>query len=228
VPPALRPRPRRPSSDDEPSGSLRRSDGPPLRLPAVADRVAEGWWRLSPRRRGAIAIALGTALTLAALLRVALSPYGPPLPVVLAARDLAVGTRLVPSDLVTTRWPMTLVADHLIALPADAIGSTLSIGVPAGTAVSRRHLEGDGVSGALVQWAVAVPVPAELLPPLVAGGHIDVIITLGDGSGRAAANDVRVLSVDGGIVWLEVERSRAPDVSAAAGRGTIGAVLLPG
>jgi pilus assembly protein CpaB len=228
VPPALRPRPRRPSSDDEPSGSVRRSDGPPLRLPAVADRVAEGWWRLSPRRRSTIAIALGAVLTLAVLLRVALSPYGPPLPVVLATGDLAVGTRLAPSDLVTARWPSSLVADHLIGVPADAIGSTLSIGVPAGTAVSRRHLEGDGVSGALADWAVAVPIPEQLLPPLVAGGRIDVIVTLGDGSGRAAASDVRVLSVDGGIVWLEVERSRAPDVSAAAGRGTIGAVLLPG
>jgi Flp pilus assembly protein CpaB len=228
VPPALRSRHRHPSTDDQPSGPVRRSDGAPLRLPAVADRVSEGWWRLSPRRRSTIVLALGASLTLAVLLRVALSPYGPPLPVVLATRDLAVGTRIAPSDLDSARWPASLVADHLIALPADAIGSTLSIGVPAGTPVSRRHLEGDGVSGALAAWAVAVPVPAELLPPLVAGGRIDVIITLGDGSGRAAASDVRVLSVDGGIIWLEVERSRAPDVSAAAGRGTIAAVILPG
>jgi pilus assembly protein CpaB len=171
---------------------------------------------------------VGAALTLAVLLRVALSPYGAPLPVVLAARDLPVGTRVSASDLVAARWPASLVADHLLALPADALGATLSIGVPAGTAVSRRHVEGDGVSGELAGWAAAVPVPQELLPPLVAGGRIDVIVTLGDGSGRAAASDVRVLSVDGGIVWLEVERSRAPDVSAAAGRGTIGAVILPG
>jgi Flp pilus assembly protein CpaB len=194
----------------------------------VLDRVVEGWWRLAPRQRSVVALAVGTALTLAVLLRVGLSPYGPPKSVVLAARDLAVGTRLAPDDLVLTRWPATLVADHLISAPADAIGSTLSIGLTQGSPVSRRHLGGDGVSAMLAAWAVAVPVPAELLPPLVAGGRIDVVVTLGDGSGRAAATDVRVLSVDGGVVWLEVERSRAPDVSAAAGRGTIGAVLLPG
>jgi Flp pilus assembly protein CpaB len=163
-----------------------------------------------------------------ALLRVALSPYGPPVPVVLAARDLTVGSRLVPADLVAARWPASLVADHLIAVPADAVGSTLSIGLTEGSPLSGRHLRGDGITGALASWAVAVPVPQELLPPLVAGGRIDIIVTLGDGSGRAAASDVRVLSVDGDVVWLEVERSRAPDVSAAVGRGTIGVVLLPG
>jgi Flp pilus assembly protein CpaB len=194
----------------------------------VVDRVSEGWWRLSPRRRSVVALVVGTALTVGVLLRVALSPYGPPLSVVVATRDLAVGTRLAPADLVAARWPATLVPDHLLAARDEAIGATLSTAVIAGTPVSHRHLQGDAVTGTLASWAVAVPVPVELLPPLVAGGRIDVVITLGDGSGRAAATDVRVLSVDDGVVWLEVERSRAPDVSAAAGRGTIGAVLLPG
>ena len=194
----------------------------------MVDRISEGWWRISPRRRSVLALVVGAALTLVVLLRVALSPYGPPLRVVVATRDLAVGTRLDVDDVVEARWPASLVPDHLLADRTDALGAALSTGVVAGSPISRRHLDGDGVTGALADWAVAVPVPAELLPPLVAGGRIDVVVTLGDGSGSAAASDVRVLSIDGGIVWLEVERARAPDVSAAAGRGTIGAVLLPG
>jgi Flp pilus assembly protein CpaB len=194
----------------------------------VVDRISEGWWRLSPRRRNVVAILVGAAITVAALLRVALSPYGSPTSVVVATRDLDVGTRVASTDLVEASWPASLVPDHLLADRTDAIGATLGMGVVAGAPLSRRHLEGDGVTAALADWAAAVPVPAALLPPLVAGRRIDVVVTLGDGSGRAAATDVRVLSVDGEVVWLEVERARAPDVSAAAGRGTIGAVLLPG
>ena len=79
----------------------------------------------------------------------------------------------------------------------------------------------------LADWAVAVPAARSSLPPLTADDRIDLIVLLGDGSGRTVAGDVRILGIDDDLVWLEVARSVAADIVAAERRGALGAVLLP-
>jgi hypothetical protein len=71
-------------------------------------------------------------------------------------------------------------------------------------------------------------VPSGALRGASGGTRLDLVVTLGDGSGRTLARDVRVLAEEGGTTWLEVERALAPDVVAAAARGTLSAAVLAG
>jgi Flp pilus assembly protein CpaB len=202
--------------------------GAPLLLPGVVDRVAEGWWRLTPRSRSALT-GLAAVIALAAvLLRIALSPYGPPIPALVTTEDRPVGALLGPADVTTVRWPRELLPSGTLATRADLPGARLTMGVTAGTVLTRTHLHDDGPLAALHGGAVAVPVPTGLLRGAVTDVRLDLLTVAGDGSGRTIARDVRVLAVDGDTVWLEVGRDRAADVAAAALRGTLsGAVLAP-
>jgi len=165
------------------------------------------------------------------LLRIVLSPYGPPVDVLIARQDLEVGHLLTSDDLLPARWPSRLIPTDAIgadAATADALGRTVLTGrVLAGAPVTRRHLATGGRTGMLADWAVAVPAARSSLPPLTADDRIDLIVLLGDGSGRTVAGDVRILGIDDDLVWLEVARSVAADIVAAERRGALGAVLLP-
>jgi Flp pilus assembly protein CpaB len=202
--------------------------GPPLRLPGVVDRIAEGWWRLSARVRTILAaLAVMTALAMV-LLRIVLAPYGPPIMVLVTTSDLEVGSALGPTDVTTARWPRDLVPPAALLTRGDLAGARLALGVTAGTVLTSRHVRADGPLSSLTSGTAAVPVPLGLLRGAVGGRRLDLVTVLGDGTGRTIARDVRVLAVDGGTVWLEVSRDRAPDVAAAALRGTLsGAVLAP-
>ena len=209
-------------------GALPRLHGPPLRLPVVGDRVAEGWWRLTPRARTALGTAGALVAVAAVLLRIALSPYGPPVPVLVAGSDLAPGAQAEAADVVTARWPRELLPSSGPASREDLLGARLATGVLAGTPLTRDHLRHDGPLADLAPGAAAVPVPAALLRGADARTRLDLVAVSGDGSGRTLAQDVRVLSVEGDTVWVEVGRDRAADVAAAALRGTLsGAVLAP-
>ena len=226
MPPALRIRDRTPAEGTR--DLLPRLPGPPFRLPRVADRIAEGWWRLTPRARALLATSALVALLAAMLLRVALSPYGPPVTVLVADRALAAGTTPTPSDVTTARWPAGLVPSGVPATRAELAGARLTVGVLPGTVLTREHLHDDGPLADLAPGAAAVPVPATLLRGAATGARLDLVAVSGDGSGRTLARDARVLAVDGDVVWVELPRDRAADVAAAALRGTLsGAVLAP-
>lgn len=226
MPPALRFRTRAPAEGAH--GVPSWLPGPPLRLPGVLDRVAEGWWRLTPRARTVLA-ALAVGIVLAAvLLRIALAPYGPPVTVLVASSDLEVGAPLGASDVATARWPRDLVPPAPLLTRADLPGARLAVGVTSGSVLTAGHVRDDGPLATLAGGTAAVPVPDALLRGIDRGSRLDLITVAGDGTGRTVAQDVRVLTVDGDTVWLEVPRDRAPDVAAAALRGTLsGAVLAP-
>jgi len=202
--------------------------GAPLRLPGAADRIAEGWWRLGPRMRTLLTAAATAALLVVIMLRVALSPYGPPVPVLTATRDLRAGDVLTAADVRTARWPDGLVPPGALRQRPEAVGRRLTMGVAAGTALTDRHVTGDSPLAGLAAGTAAVPVPSGALRGASSGARLDLVVTLGDGSGRTLATDVRVLAEDDGTTWLEVERARAPDVAAAAARGTLSAAVLAG
>ena len=204
------------------------SQGPPLRLPGTLDRLAEGWWRLPPRARGTLLVLATVAAAGAVLLRVALSPYGPPVPVLVAARTLEVGTTIGTADVEVVRWPRSLAPPGTFQDGAEvADRATLVMGVARGTPLTVVHVDAEGPLAGLPAGAGAVPVPVDLLAGVGAGARVDLVVTLGDGSGRRIAADVRVQDGDGRLVWLVVDRALAPDVAAAAARGTLSAVVLP-
>jgi len=172
-------------------------------------------------------VALTVAATLSAvLLRVALAPYGPPVTVLVTTADLEVGAPIAPSDVTTARWPRDLIPPAALLTRADLTGARLALGVTAGSVLTSRHVRTDGPLAALTDGAAAVPVPSGLLRGIDGGSHLDLVTVLGDGTGRTIARDVRVLAVDAETVWLEVSRDRAPDVAAAALRGTLSGAVL--
>lgn len=171
-----------------------------------------------------------TALVLitTVVLRVAMSPYGPPVAVLLATEDLQVGEVLTAANVTAARWPREIAPRGALQHRADTSGRRLTMGVTAGTALTSAHVTGDGPLTGMASGAAAVPVPSGALRGASGGTRLDLIVTLGDGSGRTLARDVRVLAEEGGTTWLEVERSLAPDVAAAAARGTLSAAVLAG
>jgi len=224
MPPILR------TPDRSPSAGVRSLvpglNGPPVRLPWVVDRISEGWWHLAPRTRSAVS-GLGVLVVLGmVLLRIVLSPYGAPVTVLVATRDLAVGAVPGPADVMTARWPRTLLPPAPVVERSALDGARLTMGVAAGTALTLAHLRDDGPLAGLGPGAAAVPVPDGLLRGARAGARLDLVGVAGDGSGRTIAREVRVLAVDGDTVWLEVVRERAADVAAAALRGTLSGAVL--
>lgn len=226
MPPALRIRLRDRDVDAPRSPSW--PAGPPLRLPVAVDRVAEGWWRLTPRTRTAVGIVAAAALLAAVVARLALSPYGPPTVVLVARSDLTVGSTVAPGDVDRSRWPVGLLPSAPPVARADLTGARLATDVPAGTVLTRAHLRDAGPLATLTADAAAVPVPAELLRGVTPAARLDVVGVAGDGSGRVLARDTRVLAIEDGTVWLEVGRDAAADVAAAALRGTLSGAVLAG
>lgn len=226
MPPALRIRLRDRDVDAPRPSSW--SAGPPLRLPAAVDRIAEGWWRLTPRTRAAVGVVTALALLVAVVLRLALSPYGPPAVVLVTRADLAVGTTVAATDVERTRWPVELLPAASPATRAELGSARLAADVPAGTVLTRAHLRDAGPLATLAGGAAAVPIPTELLRGVTPAARLDVVGVAGDGSGRVLARDTRVLAIEDGTVWLEVGRDEAADVAAAALRGTLSGAVLAG
>jgi Flp pilus assembly protein CpaB len=224
MPPTLRFRTRAPVEGTPVSSTW--FPGPPLRLPGVVDRMAEGWWRLTPRGRTVLGALVVVVTLTAVLLRIALAPYGPPVTVLVMTADRDVGGALGPGDVTSARWPRALVPPAALTSRSDLTGARLALGVPAGTVLTSRHVRDDGPLAALASGTAAVPVPSGLLRGADGGVRLDLVTVLGDGTGRTIARDVRVLTVDGDTVWLEVTRDRAPDVAAAALRGTLSGAVL--
>jgi hypothetical protein len=224
MPPALRIRTSAPSEGAR--GATPRLPGPPFLLPGIGDRIAEGWWRLTPRARTVLASSAVLLAVAAVLLRIALSPYGPPVTVLVTTGELAVGSSPGPSDVTSTAWPRGLLPPSAPATRDDLVDARLTVGVVAGTVLTRDHLRDDGPLAGLSTGSAAVAVPAGLLRGAREGVRLDLVAVSGDGSGRTVARDVRVLAVAPDGVWIEVPRERAADVAAAALRGTLSGAVL--
>ncbi|GGI03635.1 hypothetical protein GCM10011354_05020 [Egicoccus halophilus] len=203
---------------------LPRLDGAPVVLPRPLDALSEQWFRAGPRLRLAVVVVLLIGALGAFLARLSTSPWGGPVPVLVAGDDLAVGSELADAAVRATDWPADLVPGDAVRTPRDA---RLTIAVPAGTVLTERHLASTGVAGALADTQAGVAVPRELLPELPAGAHIDLVGAAHDGSGSVLAAEVEVVRVDEARVWIAVGRDEAAAVAGAAASGQLTAVVLP-
>jgi hypothetical protein len=201
----------------------RRFDGAPPALPPILDRASERWWRTSPRIR-VLAVLTGIgALLFAGTVRLASSPWGPPTEVLVAARDLAVGERVSASDVRRADWPVTLVPPGALT----EVAGTVVAPVPAGGVVTDRHVGDGGLGAAVPTGHAAVAVPAELVPDLPTGAHLDLIGSDLEARGVPLAAAATVLADGGEHVWVVVTRAEAPAVATAAASGALTVVVLP-
>jgi pilus assembly protein CpaB len=198
-------------------------DGPPPALPRLLDRAAERWWAARPRSRAAVAVAALLLLVAGGVARASSSPYGPPVPVLIATRDLPVGHQLAPDDLRRATWPRDLVpAGAAIDLRGTVVGA-----LPSGSVATDRHVAVSGLAAALPGGHAAVPVPTDAIPAVPAGARLDVVLADLDGGVHLLARSATVLTADGEVVWLAVASDEAPAVAGAASRGALSVVLLP-
>ena len=198
----------------------------------------------------AIVVALVTAgvvfSDLAALHRRAGS-LGPPRSVLVARRDLALGTTLGANDLRVISRYATAVPGNAVSSVDDAVGKIVAVPVVAGSVLQSTHLtttERDGLGGLVPVGYRAVRVRPEdgLHPP--AGAVVDVIASFEVAIDQAAAAEVvahaaRVLAVDdagdadgtGGAdgvgVTLLVTEDEARGIAFAAANGVVMLALAP-
>ncbi len=198
----------------------------------------------------AIVVALVTAGVvfhdLAALHRRA-SSLGSPRSVLVARRDLALGTTLGANDLRVISRYATAIPGNAVSSLHDAIGKIVAVPVVEGSVLQTTHLtttQRDGLGGLVPVGYRAVRVRPEdgLHPP--AGAVVDVIASLEVAIDRAAEAEVvaraaRVLAVDdaddaaatgaadGVGVTLLVTEDEARGIAFAAANGVVMLALAP-
>jgi pilus assembly protein CpaB len=175
------------------------------------------------RVRAAAALLAAALAVTAVLVGSGRSPHGPPVPVVVAARDLPAGHELAPDDLVRRRWPRDLVPDGAAA--QVGAGGTLLGPVPAGTPVAPSMIADAGVAGMVGDGFAVVGLPVSLLPPESLGASLDLVAPGPDGTPRVLTRAARVLTSDEQHAWLEVVEEDAAEV-ASAGRAEALVVVL--
>lgn len=141
------------------------------------------------------------------------SPWGAPVPVLVAEADAQ------PGRPVTTRpadWPRDLVPPDALVTPPD--GAVATRPVRAGQVLVRGDLARD-LDDLLRDGEVAVPL-AQDLPELPAGARVVVLGTSFDGTGRRLATG-RLLARSAEWTWVAVSSSNAPAVAAALATGQV-------
>jgi hypothetical protein len=197
--------------------------GAPLVLPSWLDALSERWWARTPRARALALLTLAVLAAVGVSARLAASPYGPPVPVLVATSDLPVGTVLGEDHVRTERWPGDLVPDD----GRDEPVGTLTAPLPAGAVLTTAHVTDDGLAGMLAPGQAAAPLPADLVPHLSTGTEVQVVTGGTDGVGVVLADRAAVIADDGTSLWLAVPVHAAADVAAAGSRGTVSLVVLP-
>lgn len=156
------------------------------------------------------------------------SPDG--VPVVVAARTIAGGQQVAGTDLVVVRVPAATLPDGAATDPAEVVGRTVVVDVPARAVLTPSVLLDS--AGRARAGALALPVrfgESAAVALLRVGTRVDVLGPADGGSGYGVvAADVRVLAlpaagsgglIDGGdapLVLLEVSSAQASAVAAAA------------
>jgi hypothetical protein len=199
-------------------------DAAPPVLPPALDRASERWWRTPPRVRASVLLAALALLLAAGTVRLASSPWGPPVAVLVATRDVPLGASLGPDAVRATEWPARLVPPGALD---EVAGSVAIAPVTEGSVLTDRLVGEGGLGAALPEGTAAVAVPGELVPVLSPGARLDLVGAELDGRGVALATAATVLTDDGEHVWLAVDHHQAPAVAAAAAAGTITVVVLP-
>ena len=202
-------------------------DGPHLRLPRPVDAVGEWWAARRPRTRMAVGIVvvLAAVAFVAARARAADARWGgEPVTVYVAERDHAVGD--VATELKRARFPPAVVPPEAVTqLPQQPV---LAFALPAGSVLTRRHLDPVGPAAGLDADLQAVPLPAEPGWGLVGGGNVDVWV-LGGGERPAAR-----VAIGRPVLHLRTDPQgltalvglRSPEVQAVTEGLAVGRVLL--
>lgn len=166
---------------------------------------------MSPRRRRALLL-LSLALASGGLAASQVSGtvgeveqrVGRPVPVVVAARDLAARRPIRSGQLALRRVPARFVPPGAVSSPAEASGQRPAVAVAAGSYITEGQLEGAAARGgglAPGERAVEVAVAGgeALSESGAAGGRVDVLVSTEGGSGRGrsflALEDVELLSL---------------------------------
>lgn len=192
------------------------------------------------RHRGPVAGVLAAVAVLLGL--PALAPAaGSQQVVVVAARDLAPGTRLTADDLRTTSLPAAAAPQGVVTDASALVGSTVSGRVREGEALTDVRVLGASLLRA--PGLVAAPVrlaDAASASLLHAGDRVDVLAatTSSDAAQQAATTVARALQVlavpapqddsgEGGLVVLAASPDAAARLAAAAVGSRLSVTLLP-
>lgn len=196
-------------------------------LPAWLDRLSERWWGLPPRARATLVV-VAIVLALVVVGRGATrSPWGPPVPVLVATADLEPGAPIDPGQLRAAQWPADLVPDDSITALADLPDDArVRSSVPAGAPLTGRHLV-SGLAGLVAPGHVAVSVPRDGLPIVPTGARVDVVTAGVHGESARVTAGARVLALDGDWVWLGVPAEQADAVATAAVTGRVLLAIRP-
>ena len=187
--------------------------------------------RAASRRRVLLASGL-VAAAVASGLSAVVPAAAPTVPVLTAARDLAAGTVLGPTDVVAAAVPVALVPSGALTDVALAAGRLVAGPVRRGEPLTDVRLLG----AALLPKGAQVAVPVRLAEPATAalvqaGDVVDVLSAAPEGGPLASVIAVRlsVLSVpdlsdsagEGALVVVAASRSTAARLAAAAVNGRL-------
>ncbi|MFH5824746.1 SAF domain-containing protein [Georgenia sp. AZ-5] len=186
---------------------------PPSR--STRARLRRAVWR---RRHLLAALSLGLA---AATAVTAVAPPDPPgRRVLVLATDTPAGTALTERHLAVSELPPGAVPPGALADVADAAGSGLAVGLPAGTPLLPGMLVGPGLAAGAPAGTVVVAVPvadpsARLVRP---GRRVSLVTTSGDvagspGGAEVVARSVVVLAVEAGTAGGAILDTNSQPVS---------------
>jgi Flp pilus assembly protein CpaB len=155
--------------------------------------------------------------------------FGPPVPVVVARRDLAAGARLGPENVELRDWPTRLVPERAVtSLPVDGVAATpVHAGEPIIASRVAPNLLPPG------RRALALPAgPGNL--GVRAGDEVDVLATFdplvtpaGEDPTVTVARAATVVAVRSRAITVAVTEVEAPRVAFALSQATLTLALTP-
>ena len=194
------------------------------RRPSWARRLA----RRGARRWLAALLAAGTVG--GGLHLVLTRPAPDDVPVLVATRELPLGSTMSASDVEVVMLPPRAVPATGLSAAADATGQVLAAPVVEGEMLTQSDLRTSGLLSGMPSGTVAVFLPVQDAAVASAIGSGDVVDVRSPVDGSTVADAARVLqslSTGGATgLWLVVDPSTAGDLAAARGADPLGATLL--
>ena len=142
--------------------------------------------------------------------------------VMVAARALPEGHRIVPGDLRQRSWPVALAPPGAVASVAE--GTIVASSIAAGEPVIRERIGRAGAGPvaavlALNRRAVAIPI-GEAPPPVAVGDRADLVAAVPSGA-RVVATGAQVVEVHDHSVVIAVGEDELPAVASGLVDGTV-------
>lgn len=193
------------------------------------DAALEWWAALTGRARALLRVTGLAVILLAATGGLLDGRWGPPVEVVVAARDVAAGAPVTTADLHVVTWPRDLVPPDALTTPTALPERAVADGVlTRGTPITSSNVHGGGPAAAAPAGTALVPVPADLLPHLPVGTRVDLAVAGFDGNAQVVATAAAVVAHDGTWQWLRIGRDEVGSVAAGVGDGTLVAAVVRG